>query len=322
MIGYRQLVALPLLAAVIGAGGREVIHVGGGARIEGDVVKETADTVFVDVGWTVLGVPAKEIVRREAADEGASAAGSGGAAASRGPADGLYIEGGGLREGTVKELADTLGSSVVLVSCPGKSGSGFFISAEGHVITNCHVIERERKITLTVFEKRGREFVRKKVEDVSIVALNPYFDLALLKVEDPSAIRFTPAPLGSAMNLAAGQKVFAIGNPLGLERTVTEGIVSMLAREFEGLTYIQTSTQINPGNSGGPLFNLRGEVVGVTNMGILAAEGLAFAIPVDRVKELLQNREAFAFDADHPNSGHRYLAPPQPGAADGPRSDK
>ncbi len=305
-----------MLAAFLFSFGREVIHVGGGARIEGEVVKETADTVFVDVGWTILGVPAKEIVRREAA----GAADSAGAPASG--ADGLYIEGGGLREGTVRELADVLGSSVVLVSCPGKSGSGFFISAEGHVITNCHVIEKERKITLTVFEKRGNEFVKKKVEDVSIVALNPYFDLALLKVEDPSAIRFTPAPLGSAADLAAGQKVFAIGNPLGLERTVTEGIVSMLAREFEGLTYVQTSTQINPGNSGGPLFNLRGEVVGVTNMAILAAEGLAFAIPVDRVKELLKNREAFAFDADHPNSGHRYLAPPSAPAKSDVRSDK
>lgn len=314
------LPALFALASLLPFGGREVLHMGGGARIEGDVVKENADTVFVDLGWTVLGVPAKEIVRRElAAPEGDAGASAGG---TRIDAGGLFIEGGGRREGTVREMADALGSSVVLVSCPGKSGSGFFISEQGHVITNCHVIEKERKISLTVFEKRGREFEKKKVEDVSIVALNPYFDLALLKVDDPSAIRFTPAPLGSVADLAVGQKVFAIGNPLGLERTVTEGIVSMLAREFEGLTYIQTSTQINPGNSGGPLFNLRGEVVGVTNMGILAAEGLAFAIPVDRVKELLRNREAFAFDADHPNSGHRYLSPPAAAPTEAPKSEK
>jgi serine protease Do len=78
---------------------------------------------------------------------------------------------------------------------------------------------------------------------------------------------------------------------------------------MEGQLYLQTTAQINPGNSGGPLFNLRGEVVGVTNMILLMSEGLGFAIPVRRVKEFLDHREAFAFDADNPNSGYRYLPP-------------
>ena len=83
-------------------------------------------------------------------------------------------------------------------------------------------------------------------------------------------------------------------------------------RNFEGLTYIQTTTQINPGNSGGPLFNDRGEVIGVTNMGIPAGEGLNFAIPVTFVKNFLDEWEAFAYDRNNPNSGYRYLeAPPR-----------
>jgi serine protease Do len=287
-------------------GGQETIQLGSGARLEGTVVKETADQVFVDLGYTILGIPVKDIVRRapvEAATGGARPAEQG---------NGAWIEGGEAAERSVRELAERLGSAVVLVACPGKMGSGFFISPQGHVITNCHVVEGERKITLTVFEKRDKDFEKRKVDKVKILALNPYYDLALLQVEDLEGLKFVPSPLGAAARLAVGERVFAIGNPMGLERTVTEGIVSTLARPFEGLTYIQTTTQINPGNSGGPLFNLRGEVVGVTNMKAgFFSEGLGFAIPVERVKELLRNREAFAFDADHPNTGYRYLPPPR-----------
>ncbi|MCA9249717.1 MAG: trypsin-like peptidase domain-containing protein, partial [Phycisphaerales bacterium] len=79
-----------------------------------------------------------------------------------------------------------------------------------------------------------------------------------------------------------------------------------------GLTYVQTTTQINPGNSGGPLFNERGEVIGVTNMGYLFAEGLNFAIPITYVIDFLKNRDAYAYDQDNPNSGYQYLeAPPR-----------
>jgi len=107
-----------------------------------------------------------------------------------------------------------------------------------------------------------------------------------------------------------GDQVFAIGSPLGLERTVTSGIVSTKTREMEGELYLQTSTQINPGNSGGPLFNLAGEVVGVTNMKITFGEGLGFAIPVELVKNFLDHRDAFAYSTDNPNNPYRYLAPP------------
>jgi serine protease Do len=293
-----------LLLLLLSLSPKETFRLGGGALVEGAVVKETSETVFVDLGYTVLGIPLKEIVRRSAADGPATRA----AGSARDEAD--FLEGSGGTEATVREHSDRLGSSVVLVSCPGKSGSGFFINPQGHVVTNCHVVEGERKITLTIFEKRGNDFEKRKVDKVKVLALNAYFDLALLQVEELDGLKFVPAPLGSAARLAAGERVFAIGNPLGLERTVTEGIVSTTSRAAEGLTYIQTTAQINPGNSGGPLFNLRGEVIGITNMKRMFAEGLGFAIPVERLKEFLRSREAFAFDADHPNTGYRYLPPP------------
>jgi serine protease Do len=116
--------------------------------------------------------------------------------------------------------------------------------------------------------------------------------------------------LAAASSVTDGDTVFAIGNPLGLERTVSRGIVSKKNRAEQGLVYIQTTTQINPGNSGGPLFNDRGEVIGVTNMGYLFAEGLNFAIPVRYVIDFLRNRDAYAYDQDNPNSGYQYLEAP------------
>ncbi|MCA9295397.1 MAG: trypsin-like peptidase domain-containing protein, partial [Phycisphaerales bacterium] len=95
-------------------------------------------------------------------------------------------------------------------------------------------------------------------------------------------------------------------------RTLSQGVVSTTQRSFDGITYIQTDAAINPGNSGGPLFNTKGEVVGITNMGILGGEALGFAIPQRYVRDFIQNREAFAFDKDNPNSGHNYQkAPPR-----------
>ena len=132
----------------------------------------------------------------------------------------------------------------------------------------------------------------------------------LLKIEDSDARPFKPVVLGNSDQLAVGERVFAIGSPMGLERTVTEGIVSTKTREMEGDLYIQTTTQINPGNSGGPLFNLRGEVVGVTNMKLLFSEGLNFAIPVDMVTYFLRHRDAYAYDNDNPANPYRYLEPP------------
>jgi len=149
---------------------------------------------------------------------------------------------------------------------------------------------------------------------VRIVALDARLDLALLKIEDAGDTVFPTVPLGDTQELTDGQTVFAIGSPLGLDRTVSQGIVSSRNRPLDGQLYIQTTTQINPGNSGGPLFNLRGEVVGISNMKamIVGVEGLNFAIPVAVAKSFLRNRDAFAFDPRNSNAGFRYLAPPQP----------
>jgi len=142
------------------------------------------------------------------------------------------------------------------------------------------------------------------------VAMNKFQDLALLQIEDEDAPAFKFVPLGSADALGVGERVFAIGSPLGLERTVTEGILSTKTRQLQGSLYLQTTAQINPGNSGGPLFNNKGEVVGVTNMKITAGEGLGFAIPVEALKFFLDHRDAYAYSNDNPSNPYRYLEPP------------
>ena len=142
--------------------------------------------------------------------------------------------------------------------------------------------------------------------------MNPFFDLALIKLPLPADLKPSHVVLGNDDDVNAGDAVFAVGNPLGLERTVTQGIVSNRSRNIEGQLFLQTDTAINPGNSGGPLFNQRGEVIGVTSRGFAAfADNLGFAIPVYYVKQFINHREAFSFDKSNPNSGYRYLDPPR-----------
>jgi serine protease Do len=171
-------------------------------------------------------------------------------------------------------------------------------------------VEGETQISVEVYDVKNGQMERKVFKLVRIVALNKFGDLALLHIEDKDAPRFVSVPLGEADKLSVGDHVFAIGSPLGLERTVTEGILSTKTREIEGGLYLQTTAQINPGNSGGPLFNLRGEVVGVTNMKMSFGEGLGFAIPVESVKFFLNHRDSFAYDNDNPSNPYHYLAPP------------
>ena len=161
---------------------------------------------------------------------------------------------------TVLELVNQIGEAVVQVRTPSGLGSGFFLNEDGFLITNFHVIEGETQISVEVYHQKDGQLDRKTYKQVRIIALNKFADLALLKVEDKDAPRFKFVPLGSADALSVGERVFAIGSPLGLERTVTEGILSTKTREMGGLLYLQTTAQINPGNSGGPLFNLSGEV--------------------------------------------------------------
>jgi len=207
-------------------------------------------------------------------------------------------------------LTALLGESVVQVKTPGGLGSGFFLNEEGYLITNFHVIEGETEISIEVYHRKSGQLEKRTYNDVKIIALNKFKDLALLEIEDEDAPAFKPCLIGETDSLAAGDNVFAIGSPLGLERTVTEGILSTKTRLIEGSLYLQTNAEINPGNSGGPLFNMRGEVIGVTNMKMTFGEGLGFAIPVEQVKAFLKYRDAFAYDNGNPSNAYRYLEPP------------
>jgi len=286
---------------------RETFELKNGNAVRGEVLREKADTVVVDLGFSVLCVPTDLIASRK--KEGSKTP-------DKSPSGGglIYheVDPNTLKEKGVKDLAAELGESVVLVTTPAGLGSGFIIDDKGYVVTNFHVISGEQEISVTLFRKEDMVMERKKINKVKIVAINPYIDLALLKMELPADVKPKCVYLGRSEAARDGQSVFAIGNPLGLERTVSEGIVSTTQRNFGGQLFVQTTAPINPGNSGGPLFNLRGEVVGVTNMkAAFMSEGLSFAIPVDTLKFFLRNRDVFAFDKDNPNTGYHYLPPPR-----------
>ena len=123
-------------------------------------------------------------------------------------------------------------------------------------------------------------------------------------------MEFNPVVIAEKSSVRVGNLVFAIGNPLGLERSVTQGIVSSTTRTLGHLRFIQTDASINPGNSGGPLFNSRGEVVGVVCAGYSFFSGLAFGIPATDLVDFLQNRDAFLFDPTQPQNGVKYFSPP------------
>jgi len=282
-----------------------------GQIITGKILVEKADSMFIDVGFDVLAVPKSGILEYSYTDSFSMDSEPNKVvepAVEEIDRSKLYrtIK----REKTsVERCVNMVSEAVVKVSTPAGLGSGFFINEDGYLITNFHVVEKETRIEVTVFKKAPDGFEKEAFKKVKIIAINPFVDLALLKVEDIADMEIDYVPMGDIKDIVVGEPVFAVGNPLGLERTVTDGVISTKARAFDGLVYLQTNADINPGNSGGPLFNLAGEVIGVTNMGYAVRGGLGFAIPVDYVKSFLDNREAFAFDKDNPNSGYRYLQP-------------
>lgn len=287
----------------------DTIQLKSGHKVQGDILKETETEVYVDIGVDVVKIPVERILGREKGDgTEAPKAGTNSAEAN---SDDVFRT-ANLPIKSVKELAEEYGEGVVLVETSSGLGSGFILNERGYCVTNYHVVERETRIACVIFDKtESGDFVKRRIQDVKILALNPYFDLALLQIPAVEGFQFTTVALAPDTNQKEGDGVFAIGNPLGLDRSVSQGIISTRARNFEGLTYIQTTTEINPGNSGGPLFNSRGEVIGVTNMKLLGGEGLGFAIPISYVKHFLRNRDAFAFDEKNPNAGFRYLDPPR-----------
>jgi serine protease Do len=285
--------------------------------VTGKILTEKKDLVVVDIGYTVLTIPRNQIAKISTDDaqpprlRGTKAPPSKPAPVAP-ETEGELFQGprSAATERSVRELVNQLGEAVVQVRTPGGLGSGFILNEEGYLITNFHVIEGETQISIEVYHIRNEQLDKHVYKQVRIVAMNKFQDLALLKIDDRESPRFARVPLAEADTLAQGERVFAIGSPLGLERTVTEGIVSTKTRLIQGELYLQTTAQINPGNSGGPLFNLRGEVVGVTNMKLAFGEGLGFAIPVEAVRYFLKHRDAFAYDNDNPSTPYRYLEPP------------
>jgi Do/DeqQ family serine protease len=164
-------------------------------------------------------------------------------------------------------------------------GSGFVWSSEGIIVTNNHVVEGASRITVNFSD--GTQLAAK------LIGVDPDSDVAVLRVD---AKNLLAAPIGTSSDLLIGETVIAVGNPFGLSGTVTTGVVSALGRSVPskeaGRTFtdfIQTDASINPGNSGGPLLNIEGRVIGINTMIYANAQGIGFAIPVDRAKKVIQD---------------------------------
>jgi serine protease Do len=160
------------------------------------------------------------------------------------------------------------------------AGSGVIISKDGYILTNNHVVEGAKEVTVTLASKTEYK--------AQIVGRDPKTDLAVLKIESKKPL--PAAAMGDSEQLKVGDWVVAIGNPFGLNHTVTSGIVSAKGRVIGAGPYddfIQTDASINPGNSGGPLFNMRGELVGINTAIIPYGQGIGFAIPVNTAKPLI-----------------------------------
>jgi S1-C subfamily serine protease len=251
----------------------------------GGLVAVVVGAILISAGVIDTGTPTREIVRQEPVTRPAS------------------DEGEGL---TVNEIYDRAAPGVVFISARGvgggespfglpqregtATGSGFVLDREGYVLTNAHVVEGAREVQVH-FEQRGDEI------DARVVGRDPSTDLALLKLPDNHP-KLRPIPLGNSRQAKVGDPVIAIGNPFGLERTVTTGIVSALQRQIDAPNQftidnvIQTDASINPGNSGGPLLDAAGRVVGINAQIATGGQsggsvGIGFAVPVNTAKQVV-----------------------------------
>ena len=166
---------------------------------------------------------------------------------------------------------------------PAGNGSGFIWDKEGHIVTNFHVIEKADRAQVTLSDQT--------TWDAELIGVEPNKDLAILKIKAPVE-KLKPIPVASSHDLRVGQSVFAIGNPFGLDQTLTTGVISALGREIQSIGgrpirgVIQTDAAINPGNSGGPLLDSNGRLIGVNTMIYSpsgASAGIGFSIPTDEV---------------------------------------
>ena len=167
--------------------------------------------------------------------------------------------------------------SVVSVITDVSQGSGAIIRSDGYIVTNYHVIKDARRIRILTSEE--------KVYTASVIGISRSKDIALLKIDETNLDFLT---LGDSDDVEPGQRVIAVGNPAGLDFTVTEGIVSAINREDSaGNEYIQIDVPINPGNSGGPLISIKKEIIGINNFKIGGFEALGFALESNTVEEVV-----------------------------------
>jgi S1-C subfamily serine protease len=204
---------------------------------------------------------------------------------------------------TVQDIYREEGRGVVFIQAEGVSGSsifgqeegaatgsGFVVDEDGTILTNAHVVEGAEEITVS-FEEEGEAI------EAELKGVDPDTDLAVLKIDPGEVEDLTVLPLGDSSELEVGDPVVAIGNPFGLQRTVTTGIVSALQRQinapsgFSISNVVQTDASINPGNSGGPLLDAQGRVIGINSQiatgGGQGSVGIGFAVPVNTAKDLL-----------------------------------
>ncbi len=177
--------------------------------------------------------------------------------------------------------------SLNIFELPQGTGSGFIWNKDGYIVTNFHVIQRAQAAQVTLSDR--------STWNAQLVGIEPDKDIAVLKI-NPTDAKLIPVPLGTSKGLRVGQKVFAIGNPFGLDHTLTTGVISGLGREIRSVTerpiqgVIQTDAAINPGNSGGPLLDSGGRLIGM-NTAIVspsgAYAGIGFAVPVDTINRIV-----------------------------------
>ena len=190
------------------------------------------------------------------------------------------------------------------------TGSGFVWDEDGHIVTNYHVIRAASRVNVT--------FANGETRNATVIGAAPDKDLAVLRV-DPDGLELRPTPVGDSDRLRVGQAVFAIGNPFGLDQTLTTGVVSALGRTIESLNgrtifdVIQTDAAVNPGNSGGPLLDSAGRLIGV-NTAIRspsgASAGISFAVPADTVRRIVPSLIQTG-RVTTPTVGIRFLPPQQ-----------
>lgn len=214
----------------------------------------------------------------------------------------------------MKDIIQSYKEYIVQITTPFGSGTGFIMSDKGVIVTNRHVINGSNEVVI-----KGHNIPKQKVTVIYTDAMN---DIALLDYKSENSEN--PVRLGN-IDVEAGESIIAIGHPLGLEFTATQGIVSKGKRNFNNIDYIQVDAAINPGNSGGPLISDKGEVIGVNTFIYRDGESLGFALPSARLNEILEeytqrhperaskcsscskiSSKAEAVDSYCPNCGHKF----------------